>query len=168
MDCISDLLWFPKVSGTSVYGPSLPRRVMEAFPVQCAAGISFDLVQDSFWFHLCAHHKVNVSGAHVRRQERPAALSAMLPQCLQHRFPLGMIQFVQWLLHLLFLRQNSPGTGRNHRSAELIVLLIHRSRFIAMQACAVAREGNQIGQRDRHRQCPTESEPRTARERAKP
>jgi hypothetical protein len=116
-------------------------------PVERVAGVRLELVHDSLGRSLGLDDNVHMVGPYVRRQGAPAAVLAVPKDCLQYDFPAGLVEQIGILEHGSTFCQEPLRIRLHHTTADEIVFAVHRSHFVAMQACAVAGECNEISQR---------------------
>ena len=85
-------------------------------------------------------------GPDVRRQQVPPPLGAMPLDGRQHHWPGDFVEYIRILAHFSTFCCDTFGVGLQPPAANQIVVPIHRSRFVAVQARAVAGQRNEIPQ----------------------
>ncbi len=103
-------------------------------------------MHDPFGSNLSFHDDMHVTHADMRSQQVPTAMRTVVAHDRQHGCSALLIELVWLLRHSLVLRQGALRIGFQEAGSEPIVEEVDRARFIAMQACAITREGDEIPQ----------------------
>lgn len=117
-----------------------------ASSIQTAAGVGFEIVQDSVRRNLRCHYGMHVIASHVGRQQTPAALRAHLLNGFQYSLATDLVQVIGRLTHSLPVR---VGPGRilfQNRRSRNIMRGIDRTGFTAVEVATIAGKGDQVCQ----------------------
>lgn len=79
--------------------PSLPAKLVKTHPIQKAARVGFEVSHDPFRRDLRFDPGMNVSGAHVGREQTPAPMSTYLLNRGQNGIAAHFVQTVGDLIH---------------------------------------------------------------------
>ena len=144
---------------TSVPCPSFPIGAVHADLVQSPACVRLKVVHHLFRFRFGLDDNVNMSGPHVRRQERPLSVQRDFPDYIQHHSPAGPIQQIRILIHQIPFASHQRRVGFKSAMSRNVVVPVHRTGFITVQVRSIAAERNQVGHTPLSR---SNSEPRAS------
>ena len=136
----------PKPARAAVARPAFASRLTGRQMVQSAAGVCLDRVHHCLRRNGCADHRVDVIRPHVRRPELPPPMACHLEYRLKDDRALDLTEHEWRIAHALTLRLATIRVRRKQAAARSIVMAIHRTAFVSVQACAVTRECDEVRQ----------------------
>jgi hypothetical protein len=133
-------------SRAAVPRPSLSIRWFLVGLIQSPTRVGFEGIHDFFRFLLGLDNCVNMGGAHVRSEKRPAPMQANFSDGFEHFTSGGGIQFIASLIHEMALARYPGRAGLKSSMSWDNVVPVHGTRFAAVQMRAIAGESYQVGQ----------------------
>ncbi len=130
-------------------GPAFTVWSLAIRTFEIPACVRFEFVHNSLRLNVSLHDYMHVVGSHVSRQQTPATVCTVLSQRGKDRCPTAFIQPIWRLCHTLTLCRGPPRIGIQQTASVQIVMSIDGTRLCTMQVRPVARESNEIPQKDR-------------------